>query len=299
MNTTLSYCEGSSLVLNANTGSNLSYQWYNGTNSIFNAINANYTVTQPGTYAVIVKNQYNCSTTSSPKTVVQIPLPVAVITAVNTNTICEGDTAFMSTPSGVGYTYEWYKSNVFMPGFNTSLAYATTAAFYQVKVTANGCSRTSVLYGVVVHSLTKPVIVQNGNVLSTQAYATYQWRLNGVPIPGANGQSIMINQIGNYTVKVSSFGCFDSSNVYAFTTGVNTIQQNAIYAAPNPTNGKFMVYGLSAANIEVYNMFGALVKAVENSNEIDLSAFAQGIYTIRLFDDKHQLRYTDKIMKQD
>jgi hypothetical protein len=205
----------------------------------------------------------------------------------------------MSTPSGVGYTYEWYKSNVFMPGFNTSLAYATTAAFYQVKVTANGCSRTSVLYGVVVHSLTKPVIVQNGNVLSTQAYATYQWRLNGVPIPGANGQSIMINQIGNYTVKVSSFGCFDSSNVYAFTTGVNTIQQNAIYAAPNPTTGKFMVYGLSAANIEVYNMFGALVKTVENSNEIDLSAFAQGIYTIRLFDDKHQLRYTDKIMKQD
>jgi hypothetical protein len=299
LNTTLSYCEGSSLVLNANTGSNLSYQWYNGTNSIFNAINANYTVTQPGTYAVIVKNQYNCSTTSSPKTVVQIPLPVAVITAVNTNTICEGDTAFMSTPSGVGYTYEWYKSNVFMPGFNTSLAYATTAAFYQVKVTANGCSRTSVLYGVVVHSLTKPVIVQNGNVLSTQAYATYQWRLNGVPIPGANGQSIMINQIGNYTVKVSSFGCFDSSNVYAFTTGVNTIQQNAIYAAPNPTTGKFMVYGLSAANIEVYNMFGALVKTVENSNEIDLSAFAQGIYTIRLFDDKHQLRYTDKIMKQD
>jgi hypothetical protein len=299
LNTTLSYCEGSSLVLNANTGSNLSYQWYNGTNSIFNAINANYTVTQPGTYAVIVKNQYNCSTTSSPKTVVQIPLPVAVITAVNTNTICEGDTAFMSTPSGVGYTYEWYKSNVFMPGFNTSLAYATTAAFYQVKVTANGCSRTSVLYGVVVHSLTKPVIVQNGNVLSTQAYATYQWRLNGVPIPGANGQSIMINQIGNYTVKVSSFGCFDSSNVYAFTTGVNTIQQNAIYAAPNPTTGKFMVYGLSAVNIEVYNMFGALVKTVENSNEIDLSAFAQGIYTIRLFDDKHQLRYTDKIMKQD
>jgi hypothetical protein len=299
LNTTLSYCEGSSLVLNANTGSNLSYQWYSGTNSIFNAINANYTVTQPGTYAVIVKNQYNCSTTSSPKTVVQIPLPVAVITAVNTNTICEGDTAFMSTPSGVGYTYEWYKSNVFMPGFNTSLAYATTAAFYQVKVTANGCSRTSVLYGVVVHSLTKPVIVQNGNVLSTQAYATYQWRLNGVPIPGANGQSIMINQIGNYTVKVSSFGCFDSSNVYAFTTGVNTIQQNAIYAAPNPTTGKFMVYGLSAANIEVYNMFGALVKTVENSNEIDLSAFAQGIYTIRLFDDKHQLRYTDKIMKQD
>ena len=299
LNTTLSYCEGSSLVLNANTGANLTYQWYNGTNAIFNAINTNYTVTQPGTYAVIVKNQYNCSTTSAPKTVIQIPLPVAVITAVNTNTICEGDTAFMSTPAGVGYSYEWYKSNVFMPGFTTSLAYATTAAFYQVKVTANGCSRTSVLYGVVVHSLTKPVIVQNGNLLSTQAYATYQWRLNGIPIPGANGQSIMINQMGNYTVKVSSFGCFDSSNVYAFTTGVNTIQQNAIYAAPNPTTGKFVVYGLSASNIEVYNMFGALVKSIENSNEIDLSSFAQGIYTIRLFDDKHQLRHIDKIMKQD
>jgi hypothetical protein len=46
-------------------------------------------------------------------------------------------------------------------------------------------------------------------------------------------------------------------------------------------------------------MFGALVKSIENSNEIDLSSFAQGIYTIRLFDDKHQLRHIDKIMKQD
>jgi len=299
LNTTLSYCEGSSLVLNANTGSNLTYQWYNGSNAIFNALNANYTVTQPGTYSFTVKNQYNCSTTSAPKTVIQIPLPVAVITAVNTNTICEGDTAFMSTPAGVGYSYEWYKSNVFIPGFNTSLAYATTAAYYQVKVTANGCSRTSVLYGVVVHSLTKPVIVQNGNVLSTQAYSTYQWSLNGNPIAGANGQSIVINQMGNYTVKVSSFGCFDSSNVYSFTTGVNSISNKTVYCAPNPTTGRFVIYGLSAANIEVYNMFGALVKALDNTNEIDLSAFAQGIYTVRLFDDKHQLMYTDKVLKQD
>jgi hypothetical protein len=299
LNTTLSYCEGSSLVLNANTGSNLTYQWYNGNNAIFNAVNTNYTVTQPGTFKVVVKNQYNCSTTSTPKTVIQIPLPTAVISAVNTNEICEGDTAFMSTPAGVGYTYEWYKSNVYMPGFTTSLAYATTAAFYQVKVTANGCSRTSVLYGVVVHSLTKPIIIQNGNVLSTQSYTTYQWSLNGVPIAGANSQSIMTNQQGNYSVKVSSFGCFDSSNVYTFTTGVNTISKNAIYCSPNPTTGKFTIYGTNVKNVEVYNMFGALVHTIDNSNEIDLSNFAQGIYTLRLFDDKHQLIYTDKVMKQD
>jgi hypothetical protein len=205
----------------------------------------------------------------------------------------------MSTPAGVGYAYEWYKSNVYMPGFTTSLAYATTAAFYQVKVTANGCSRTSVLYGVVVHSLTKPIIIQNGNVLSTQSYTTYQWSLNGVPIAGANSQSIMTNQQGNYSVKVSSFGCFDSSNVYTFTTGVNTISKNAIYCSPNPTTGKFTIYGTNVKNVEVYNMFGALVHTIDNSNEIDLSNFAQGIYTLRLFDDKHQLIYTDKVMKQD
>jgi hypothetical protein len=109
----------------------------------------------------------------------------------------------------------------------------------------------------------------------------------------------MINQMGNYTVKVSSFGCFDSSNVYSFTTGVNSISNKTVYCAPNPTTGRFVIYGLTAANIEVYNMFGALVKALNNTNEIDLSAFAQGIYTVRLFDDKHQLMYTDKVLKQD
>ena len=299
LNTVLSYCEGSSLVLNANAGASLTYQWYNGTNSIFNAINSNYTVTQPGTFKVVVKNQYNCSTTSTPKTVTQIPLPVASITAVNTNEICEGDTAFMSTPAGVGYVYEWYKSNVYMPGFTTSLAYATTAAFYQVKVTANGCSRTSVLYGVVVHSLIKPVIVQNGNVLSTQAYSTYQWSLNGVPIAGANGQSIMINQMGNYTVKVSSFGCFDSSAVYSFGTGIAQVNKNNYFVSPNPTTGKVIVNGVHPAYIEVYNVFGALVKKELDSDGINLSELAQGVYSIRLYDDQHQLLFTDKIMKQD
>ena len=58
---TTSLCPGGSVVLNANTGSGLSYQWSNNGISISGATNSTYTATSAGSYSVTVTNAPACS----------------------------------------------------------------------------------------------------------------------------------------------------------------------------------------------------------------------------------------------
>jgi hypothetical protein len=59
------FCSGGSVILNANTGTSLTYQWQlNGTN-ILGATQATYTSAQAGSYTVVVSSSASCSTTSS------------------------------------------------------------------------------------------------------------------------------------------------------------------------------------------------------------------------------------------
>ncbi|MEP7128231.1 MAG: HYR domain-containing protein, partial [Chitinophagales bacterium] len=62
---TVTICEGQTAMLNANTGSGLTYQWKKGTANISGATNSRYQTTQPGAYKVIVKNSTGCSKSSA------------------------------------------------------------------------------------------------------------------------------------------------------------------------------------------------------------------------------------------
>jgi hypothetical protein len=63
------FCAGDSVVLEANSGTGLTYQWKKGVNNISGASNLNYTAKTAGTYKVIVTNANSCSKTSSGKVV--------------------------------------------------------------------------------------------------------------------------------------------------------------------------------------------------------------------------------------
>ncbi len=57
---TVTICNGDSITLSANSGANLSYQWYKGTNAIAGATGLSYTTKAKGGYWVKVTNQYSC-----------------------------------------------------------------------------------------------------------------------------------------------------------------------------------------------------------------------------------------------
>ncbi|MFZ4630326.1 MAG: cohesin domain-containing protein, partial [Bacteroidia bacterium] len=94
------FCQGSSVVLNANTGTGLTYQWaLNGTN-ISGATNASYTATIAGSHTVVVSNAPNCSTVSN-ATSVTVTTPPSAGTLSGNQAVCvAGTTTFASTVSG-------------------------------------------------------------------------------------------------------------------------------------------------------------------------------------------------------
>jgi hypothetical protein len=62
-------CQGASVILNANTGTGLTYQWKNNGTNISGATAGSYTATTAGSYTVVVANSNNCSATSGATTV--------------------------------------------------------------------------------------------------------------------------------------------------------------------------------------------------------------------------------------
>ena len=65
----LTFCDGMSIVLNANIGVGLSYQWKKNGTTIFGATSNSYTASQSGSYTVEETNSSNCSAVSSPQVV--------------------------------------------------------------------------------------------------------------------------------------------------------------------------------------------------------------------------------------
>jgi hypothetical protein len=123
--------------------------------------------------------------------------------------------------------------------------------------------------------------------LSTTAFASYQWLLNGGAVSGASSQNYTAVQNGSYTVAVTDAnGCKDTSNAVAVTliaiSEVNTLNAR-IY--PSPTEGLVNIDAENLSSIEVVDMIGRTIISLplsKNSNhaQVDLTGYTNGIYTL-------------------
>ncbi|MFN9520229.1 MAG: hypothetical protein ACK574_10945, partial [Bacteroidota bacterium] len=59
------FCQGGNVVINANTGTGLTYQWRNAAGNISGATNASFTASTSGAYKVVVSNANGCVDSSS------------------------------------------------------------------------------------------------------------------------------------------------------------------------------------------------------------------------------------------
>lgn len=55
---------------------------------------------------------------------------------------------------------------------------------------------------------------------------------------------------------------------------------------PNPTNGIIHIEGVTASEVQVYNALGQLVKTAQGTNEINVNGLTEGIYLVRVVDEK-------------
>lgn len=71
----------------------------------------------------------------------------------------------------------------------------------------------------------------------------------------------------------------------------------AISVFPNPAHDRIHIVGLQAAEVQVYNAFGQLVKLGLHSNEVNMEDLPQGTYFLNVFDEKGN-RSTCKVLKK-
>ena len=77
-------------------------------------------------------------------------------------------------------------------------------------------------------------------------------------------------------------------------TSVEEINDKVISVYPNPAMEKVTIDGVEAAEVQVYNALGRLVKTARNSNEVSLGGLPQGVYMVRITDAENKV-FTAKV----
>jgi gliding motility-associated-like protein len=193
----LTFCAGSSVLLNSSESSGNVWSTGETTQSITVSASGNYTVTAGTT---------GCSATSSQITVtVNTPI-TPTISANGPTTFCTGDNVTLTSSSATGNTWS--------TGETTQSINVTTAGTYTVTVDNNGCTASSAATTVTVTSPANPTITSNGSTTicagssvtlsSNQATGNF-WST------GATSQSITVNTAGTYFLTTTSSGCTSTS----------------------------------------------------------------------------------------
>ena len=166
-----------------------------------------------------------------------------------------------------------------------------TETLYKTLPSTNGCDSIIKLALTVNPLPTKPVITQNGNILTSSVAHSYQWHSNNSPISGATNQTYSYTQNGVYFVEVSNKeGCTAKSDTITITNvGIKNYElRNTNYVIyPNPTTGKLTIRNEKSEvrNVEIYDIYGKKLSHFTFHNShftIDISHLANGMYFLKI-----------------
>lgn len=248
------FCSGGSVLLSANTGAGLSYQWKNNGTNIGGATSSGYTATTTGNYTCVVTN--SCGSVTSNSITVTVNSTVApTITISGPTVICQGASATFTssiTNGGASPLYQWY-INGFPVGGATSSSFSSSSLFTGDIISctlsssapcASPATVNSNAIGITVNTVPPATIsatgsttfCQGGSVLlsaNTGAGLSYQWKNNGTNIAGATSSGYTATASGNYTCVVTNSCGSTTSNSISVT--VNNPPSAAITANGSTT----------------------------------------------------------------
>lgn len=296
-------CDGDVEVITAPVIAGNKYQWKNSGTDIPGSTSNPFYATAAGSYSVKIIDSNGCADTSLPIAVtVKYVSPFSIMAHGNTY-FCDGSSVQLSTKSGYS-SYQWYYNGVYIPGATDTMATATKTGKYSVKVKdpSNGCSATSPGFNIlVIASPDSPAIVKTGNRLSTSVTGvTYQWYKNGIAIAGATDSFIIINSDGLYVVEVTNLNdCSRRGNIYVTGLGINNVGITAhnIKVYPNPTRDKLYIDAPDAATITLNDIQGKTLYVQKNTQPIDMSNLAAGMYIVIITDKDNQRIGIEKVNK--
>lgn len=198
-------------------------------------------------YSVVVTDP-GSGCTLSDSALVNVGMPFTVQGPPDT-TFCGNTplqlTADPGTASGPSYFWTTNLGAIQGPDQQTTtLLPVPGTATVVLTVTSTGCTASDTVLVTAVQAPPPPIIGQTGDtLLATVGYASYSWTLNGVVIPGADQDTLVMNVSGLYTVTVANTaGCTATSTGYwGSPLGINTSEVDAFQAWSDPIAGTVVV----------------------------------------------------------
>ena len=288
---TTTFCSGKSVLLSANTGTGLTYQWKKDGNEITGATSSTYSATTSGRYTAVVFNNGCPSTSNTIDVTVTIPFPVN-ITANGSTNICTGGSVLLQGEQVAGYVYDWRLNEDTIPGAHQYQYAAFQAGSYTLSVTFGGCTVTSepivvteVFSSIQVTPDSDQTICQGDSIQLQAAIGvgyTYQWLKGGSAITGATSSAYVAKSTGVYSVSITSPQCSGISN--AVTINVSTSNAAtisiSITAGSNPTcSGNSITFTANVTNGGINPTYQWKVNGVNvgtNSNTFTSNSLLNG-----------------------
>lgn len=220
---------------------------------------------------------------------------LAIVNNSGSASFCTGDSVLLNASNSVGITFQWYKGNIPISGATSPLYYAKSAGTYKVIVASPPCSSTSPNISLTENSLPTSTITVNG--LSTFCYGdstqlsanagvgfAYQWRKNGVNIPGATSKNLVVKTTGNYRVIVTN------ANGCKATSATKTITVKPLPTATITALGPLSFCNGDSVKLVANSLVGATYKwkkysnFIANATSINYTAKTSGVYKAQITD---------------
>jgi hypothetical protein len=273
-NDSLRICPQSQYTLTYCGPAGMNVEWRNKNNQPLGTGNNLQRVSEDSGYVFCIAT----STTESFRDSIYIgyfPIPQPTTNLSGTIYTCQTSSFNLSTPNISGHTVQWYLNNTAINGATNTTYLPTQNGSYMVKSTnlTTGCSGFSSIINLVNNAqLSTPDTVITcvfPFVISTSLGTNniYQWKRNGVLIPGANSHTFSTNQAGNYSVSIQNGTCVVNSRI---TTLIDGVPSRPIISTLNTINiceNSSVVLGILPSPNVTYQWFrnGQIIAGATNS----------------------------------
>jgi PKD repeat protein len=213
-------CDNNCITLNASQGFGYTYQWYDKSgNPLAGETNPTIQICantyQDSVYVEITQSPSNCVVNSGWWKITLATSPSVVINVISGN-LCAGSPSLLmavaTPPANVVFSWS--------TGAMSASIVAVQQGAYTVYATdtISGCSANATI---IVNPLPDLCILPAGcyeacnpdTICGPPGLLSYQWNMNGIPIPGATMQCYIVTQSGSYSLKgTNSFGCMATSD---------------------------------------------------------------------------------------
>jgi gliding motility-associated-like protein len=265
-------CAGSSQVLTVSGGT--SYEWRRNNIIIPGETRATVTVTEPGTYSVIIRNG-NCNGPASNVSVITAGVsPTGTITPASAS-ICEGGSQAL-TASG-GTSYEWRRNGNTINGETSAILTAKEPGTYTVIIKNGNCSaeasNTSLITIASVAGIRYADVTVSPNTsirLSARPLGTsYEWSpTTGLDDPFSPAPMATVTQDIQYLVRITpEQGC-----LIIDTVNVKVGAEKKVFVptafTPNGNSINDRLRPLGIAQIEYFKVFNRWGNKVYETNQV-------------------------------